>query len=327
MIQEKFLTDVCVSNRQQIGERIGVIGITVNSFLFAIKLTLGLLNNSVSVIADGFNNLGDSVSSLVTTIGFHLSGKTTDEKHPYGYGRMEYISGFVVAMLIIVTAISVGKSSIVRILHPESPTLTAWLFFAQVFAVFVKLLFALYIHVINSRFDSAALKATLKDSLADSVVTTVTLLSLITSRYTALPIDGIGGLIVAIMILWAGITSFKEHLDLLLGKPVSKETLDEISNVINKYDFFSGMKALYLYDFGPEKQIAYLKIVPKVSPHFKEVQNAINELTTQLKRDYNLEVTIYWDTNHIENNNVRKEHTDGSSNRFQGKLPKKHSSN
>ncbi|WP_280174280.1 cation diffusion facilitator family transporter [Lacrimispora celerecrescens] len=110
----------------------GVIRITVNSFLFAIKLTLGLLNNSVSVIADGFNNLGDCASSLVTTIDFHLSGKTTDEKHPHGYGRMEYISGFVVAMLIIVTAISVGKSSIVRILHPEQPTLTAWLFFAQV---------------------------------------------------------------------------------------------------------------------------------------------------------------------------------------------------
>ncbi|WP_313582878.1 cation diffusion facilitator family transporter [Lacrimispora sp.] len=239
MIQEKISSDICVSNRQRIGERIGVIGITVNSFLFAIKLTLGLLNNSVSVIADGFNNLGDCASSLVTTIGFHLSGKTTDEKHPYGYGRLEYISGFVVAMLIIVTAISVGKSSIVRILHPEHPTLTAWLFFAQVFAVFVKLLFAFYIHVVNIKYGSAALKATFKDSLADSVVTAATLLSLITSRFTALPIDGIGGLSVAIMILWAGITSYKEHLDLLLGKPASKETLDGISKVINKYDFFS----------------------------------------------------------------------------------------
>ncbi len=87
------------------------------------------------------------------------------------------------------------------------------------------------------------------------------------------------------------------------------------------------MKSLYLYDFGPEKQIAFLKIVPKVSPHFKEVQNALNELTAQLKRDYNLEVTIYWDADHIENNNVRKENTDGSNNRFQGKLPKEHSSN
>lgn len=91
----------------------------MNALLFSIKLTLGLLNNSVSVIADGFNNLGDCASSLVTTIGFHFSGKTTDEKHPFGYGRMEYISGFVVAMLIIMTALSVGKSSVVHMLHPE----------------------------------------------------------------------------------------------------------------------------------------------------------------------------------------------------------------
>ena len=216
MIQEKNLSDVCVSSRQQVGQRTGVIGITVNALLFSIKLTLGLLNNSVSVIADGFNNLGDCASSLVTTIGFHLSGKTTDEKHPYGYGRMEYISGFVVAMLIIMTALSVGKSSIVHMLYPEQPTLTMWIFVAQGFAVVVKLAFALYIHVVNSKLGSAALNATFKDSMADSVVTTVTLLSLLASQFTTLPVDGIAGLIVAIMILWAGITSFKEHLDLLI---------------------------------------------------------------------------------------------------------------
>lgn len=326
MIQEKNSSDICVSNRQQIGQKAGFIGITVNALLFFIKLTLGPLNNSVSVIADGFNNLGDCASSLVTTIGFHLSGKTTDDKHPFGYGRMEYISGFVVAMLIIMSALSVGKSSVVHILYPEQPTLTIWLFTAQLFAVAVKLAFAFYIHVVNRNIGSAALNATFKDSVADSVVTTVTLLSLLVSPFTALPVDGIAGLIVAIMILWAGITSFKEHLELLLGKSASKETLDGISNAVKKYEFFAGMKTLYLYDFGPEKQVAFLKIVPKVSPHFKEVQSAIKELTAQLKRDYNLEVTIYWDTAHIENDNAEKKHDNGHGDRLQRNLPKKHSS-
>lgn len=327
MIGEKNSSGVCVSSRQQVGQKAGVIGITVNALLFFTKLTLGLLNNSVSVIADGFNNLGDCASSLVTTIGFHLSGRTTDEKHPFGYGRMEYISGFVVAMLIMMTALSVGKSSILHMLYPEQPTLTIWLFAAQVFAVAVKLAFAFYIHVVNSKLGSAALNATFKDSVADSVVSTVTLLSLLASQFTTLPVDGMAGLIVAIMILWAGITSFKEHLDLLLGKSASKETVEGISNAVKKYDFFSGMKALYLYDFGPEKQIAFLKIVPKVSPHFKEVQSAIKELTAQLKHDYNLEVTIYWDTTHIENNNARKEHNNESGDHFQRKSPEKPSSN
>lgn len=324
MIQEKNSSDVCVNNRQQVGQMTGVIGITVNALLFSTKLITGLFSNSVSVIADAFNNLGDCASSLVTTIGFHLSGKTTDEKHPFGYGRMEYISGFVVAILIIITALSVGKSSIVHMLYPEQPTLTIWLFVVQAFAVVVKLTFAFYIYSVNCKLGSAALNATLKDSVADSVVTTVTLLSLFASRFTTLPVDGIAGLIVAIMILWAGITSFNEHLDLLLGKSASKETLEGISNAIKKYNFFSGMKALYLYDFGPEKQVAFLKIVPRVSPHFIEVQDAIKELTAQLKRDYNLEVTIYWDSSHIENNDSGREHNNGHSDRFQRKLPKKH---
>lgn len=197
----------------------------------------------------------------------------------------------------------------------------------QVFAVVVKLAFAFYIHVVNRELGSAALNAIFKDSVADSVVTTVTLLSLLASPFTTLPVDGIAGLIVAMMILWAGITSFKEHLNLLLGKSASQETLEGVSNAVQKYDFFSGMKAFYLYDFGPEKQVAFLKIVPKVSPHFNEVQSAIKELTDQLKRDYNLEVTIYWDTAHTENNNSRKENENGSSDCFQGKLPKKHTFN
>ena len=229
---------------------------------------------------------------------------------------MEYISGFVVAMLIIMTALSVGKSSVMRILRPEHPTLTVWLFATQLFAVTTKLAYALYIYVVNRQFSSATLKAAFKDSLTDSIVTAITLLSLLTTRLTTLPIDGIAGLFVAVMILWAGITSFMEHLDLLLGKPANKETLEGISNTIKKYVCFSGMKALYLYDFGPEKQVGFLKIVPKVSPHLNEVQDAVKELTALLKRDYNIDVTIYWDTNHIVNNNDRKEHIYESSNRF-----------
>ncbi|TCS78730.1 cation diffusion facilitator family transporter [Pectinatus cerevisiiphilus] len=223
MIQKKFPQNTHISERQRIGQLAGIIGIAVNACLFFLKLTLGLLSNSVSVIADGFNNLGDCISSLVTTVGFYLSGKDADTKHPYGYGRMEYISGFIVALLIIITALSVGKFSIMRMLSPEPSMLTTKLLFAQIFAIIVKLIFAFYIHVINSKFDSAVLNATLKDSLADAGVTTAALLSLLTSQFTSLPVDGIAGFIIAIMILGAGITSFKEHLDLLLGNSVNKK--------------------------------------------------------------------------------------------------------
>lgn len=327
MIQERKTNCVCASNRQKSGRRAGVIGIAVNALLFAGKFTVGLLSNSVSVLADGFNNLGDCAASLMTTIGFHLSGKTSDEKHPYGYGRMEYICGLMVTILIIITALSVGKTSVLHMLNPEPLSITPWLLAVQISAIVIKLIFALYIHSVNRKLYSAALYASFKDSLADAAVTAVTLVSLFAAQFTTLPVDGITGLMVAVMILWAGISSFKEHLDLLLGKAVSGDLFETISGTVNRYDVFSGMKEFYLYDFGPEKQVAFLQVTPKVSPHFDRVQAAVKELTAELKQDYHLDVTIYWDTSHIENDIERKKDNNGNSHHIQRKLSEDHSAN
>lgn len=287
-------------SRQRLGQRTGAMGLAVNAILFITKLALGIITNSVSILADSFNNLTDCASSLVTILGFKLSNKDKDDKHPYGYGRMEYISGFLVSFLIIGTAFSLGKTAIVRIMHPQPLRGSSLFFLILVLSIAMKLALACYIQFVNRTIRSATLRATFKDSLADAVVTAITLIAFLLAPTTALPLDGITGLIVAVIILWSGITSFRENLDLLLGMGASNDLSERVIRTVLKYDAFDKVEAFHVYDFGPETQTAFLQVSLKFSPHLNKVQTAIKEVSAEIKQQFDLDVTIYWNANHIE---------------------------
>jgi cation diffusion facilitator family transporter len=288
-----------VPARQKAGCKTGLISLLSNLFLFVCKLMMGIAGNSVAVITDGFNNLTDCASSLITIIGFRVSVKGEDEQHPYGHGRMEYITGFIISMIIIGTAFSCGKTAIIRIMHPEQLAIVSWFLLVPMLSIVIKLALALYIRFVNRRMNSAALRATFKDSIADAAITAVTLVALLAAPYTSLPLDGIAGLIVTLVLLWSGISSFSENLNLLLGEGADKELVRRVSSAVLGYDVFSEVTSFAVYDYGPVKKFAFLQVKLNVSP-YERVQTAIKELTDLLKQDFNLDATIYWDASHAE---------------------------
>jgi cation diffusion facilitator family transporter len=261
---------------------------------------MGIAGNSVTVITDGFNNLTDCASSLITIIGFRFSVKGEDENHPYGHGRMEYITGFIISMIIIGTAISCGKTAIIRIIHPEQLTIVSWFLLIPILSIVIKLVLAFYIQFVNRSMNSAALRATFKDSIADASITAVTLITLLMAPFTTLPLDGIAGLIVTLVMLWSGIASFFENLSLLLGKGADRELVRCVSSIVLEYDVFSEVRAFAVYDYGPEKKLAFLQVELNASPYLERVQIAIKKLTDLLKQDFNLDATIYWNVSHTE---------------------------
>ncbi|MFA6851291.1 MAG: cation diffusion facilitator family transporter [Selenomonadaceae bacterium] len=282
-------------NRQRIGVKVSIVGIVSNVVLFALKCMVGTAGNSVSVLIDAFNNLMDSISSIIAIIGFKLCTKEKDEKHPKGYGRMEYISGLIVSFLIIGTALSFIKTSIERIINPQPLNMPSYLLWITAVTIIAKLVLALYTYFMNKKVNSIMLQAMVKDSAADAVLTIMTLGTLVVSRWTSLPLDGMVGLLIAGILLWTGAASFLEHIDLLLGKGTDKELAECIKKIVlEKKDVFYSVEEISTYEFGPEKQEAFIQVALKVSPHSKRVQQNIQEVVYDLKRQLNIDARIYW---------------------------------
>jgi len=209
--------------RRGYGILCGAVGIGLNLLLFAGKLLAGILSGSIAITADAFNNLSDAGSSFVTMIGFHLAGQKPDIHHPFGHGRMEYLSGLAVSMLILLMGYELATTSLGKILNPapvESGTLVVVILCAS---IAVKLYMASYNHRLGKKLGAPAMTATAVDSLSDSVSTAAVLIATLVGQYTGWMIDGWAGLVVAAFILWSGVKSAKETIDPLLGTPPTQE--------------------------------------------------------------------------------------------------------
>ena len=215
-----------------VSANLGMVGIFLNLLLFAGKLTAALASGSVSVMADAFNNLSDAGSSVVTLIGFKLSGKKPDPQHPFGHGRLEYVAGFVISVFIIVVGSELARDSFAGIRSPktvEYSTMIVWILAAS---ICVKLYMALYNTLLSRLFESPTMKATARDSLSDVCATGAVLIALLVSHRTGVNLDSWMGLIVSIFILYSGISSAKDTLTPLLGTPPSKELVSEIEQIV-----------------------------------------------------------------------------------------------
>ena len=290
MLSEKNST----FSRKKIGCRIGVISLLANFALFAAKLPIGLLGNSIAVTADSFNNLADCASSLVTFAGFHLSSKGKDENHPYGHGRMEYISGFVVSMLIIVTAVSLGKSAIVRVIHPQEVHISPLLLIVPALSIAAKLALGCYARHENKLIQSAALVAFIKENFADASATSITLLSLSVSPFTSVPLDGLTGFAVTGFVLWSGIASLLENLSLLLGRGADAALSKEIKAAILSHDVFADVQSLTIHDYGPEARISTIQVSLSQCHHSASARDAAKQIVVELKEKFDIDATLYW---------------------------------
>ena len=205
------------SVRRKYGMLSSIVGIFLNILLFTFKYFAGILSGSVAITADAFNNLSDAGSSIITLAGFKFTGRNADSEHPFGHGRGEYISGFIVSIVIILMGFELFTSSASKILHPEKVDTSIMAFAVLVISIVVKLYMAFYNTRIGRKINSSAMKATATDSLSDSVATSVVFLSMLVMKYTGYNIDGYAGALVAIFILFAGYSAAKDTISPLLG--------------------------------------------------------------------------------------------------------------
>lgn len=234
----------------------GIVGIIINILLFLIKLSVGLLVNSIAVIADAVNNLSDVGASMVTIFGFKLSSKPADKEHPFGHGRIEYISGLIVAFLVLMVGFEFIRTSIDRIKNPV-PVQFSWIpFILLLVSILFKIWLSKFYKTVGNRINSSALKASSVDSLSDVVSSSTVVVSLLVSKFTTLPIDGYIGVIVSLVILYAGYNLIKDTLDPLLGVAPDEELVKDIHKMLLSYEHIDGTHDLMVHNYGPGRIIA-----------------------------------------------------------------------
>lgn len=281
--------------RQSYGVLCGIVGIALNVLLFAGKLLAGMLSNSIAITADALNNLSDAGSSLVTLIGFRLAGAKPDSEHPFGHGRMEYISGLVVAAAILLMAYELIRDSIGKILHPEETETSLLVFIILAVSIFVKLYMAYYNRSIGRQIGSAAMKATATDSLSDAGATSVVFAASLIGHYTGVQIDGWCGVLVGLFIIYAGVQAAKETLDPLLGQPPEKELVEEIHKIVMAHEPICGIHDLIVHDYGPGRQMISLHAEVPAEGNILETHDAIDNVEKELRDKLGCEATIHMD--------------------------------
>ena len=236
--------------RQAYGMLCGIVGISFNVLLFALKLLAGTLSGSIAITADAFNNLSDAGASIVTLLGFKLAGQKPDPEHPFGHGRLEYISGLIVSMVILLMGIELAKSAVEKILHPEAVEFTLLTGGILLASILVKLYMYLYNRAVGKKIGSAAMEATAMDSLSDCAATAAVLAATLIGHFTSLQIDGWCGIVVAALVLWAGIQAARDTISPLLGQPPAPEFVQRIEEIVLSSPVVQGIHDLIVHDYN-----------------------------------------------------------------------------
>ena len=299
-----LLSKIFIKNRQELqspavrqayGVLCGSVGIGLNLLLFAGKCLAGILSGSIAITADAVNNLSDAGSSLITLIGFRMAGQKPDTDHPFGHGRIEYLSGLFVSIAILLMAVELIKSSFSKILHPEEITCTPLIVIILVVSVFVKIYMSVYNRRIGEKIDSAAMYATAADSLSDTLATTVVLLSTLCARFFGLQIDGYCGIAVGLFILTAGIKAAKETISPLLGQPPKKEFVEQIEQLVLSHQGIIGVHDLIVHDYGPGRMMISLHAEVPADCDILSMHDLIDNIEHDLRRELKCDAVIHMD--------------------------------
>lgn len=292
--------------RRAYGTLCSIVGIMLNILLFTGKYIAGLISGSVAVTADAFNNLSDAGSSFVTLAGFLFAGKKPDSDHPFGHGRFEYISGFVVSVAILMMGFELLKTSVAKILHPEPVDTGMLSMVILVASILVKFYMAFYNRSIAKKIDSAAMLATAADSLSDMVATSVVLAAMLVMKYTGINIDGVCGMLVAAFIFYAGIKAAKETMDPLLGVAPSKELVDKIEEIVMSHDYVEGLHDLVVHDYGPGRRMISLHVEVPGNEDVFLLHDHIDHIEREIKEELDCEAVIHMDPIEVDNDEIKR---------------------
>lgn len=311
----RLLAGLFIKNKEQMekpevrrayGMLCSIVGIALNVVLFGGKYLAGVLSGSIAITADAFNNLSDAGSSVITLVGFKFSGMKPDKDHPFGHGRIEYLSGLGVAMLIVLMGFELFKSAIGKIMNPE-PVETSVLTVAILgISVCVKLYMSFYNRSIGNKIDSEAMKATATDCLSDSVATSAVLISMLAAYFTGVMIDGWCGLVVAVMVLYAGYKAAKDTIDPLLGGPPSKEYVNRIRDIVMSHEEIIGIHDLVVHDYGPCRCMISLHGEVPANGDIIALHDLIDHIEKELEEKLGCEAVIHMDPLETDNEIIKE---------------------
>ena len=284
------------SLRGKLGSMAGAVGIVCNLILCAAKLTIGLLSGAVSIVADAVNNLTDAGSSLLTIIGFRLSAKPADDEHPYGYARIEYLSGLAVAAIILIIGFELGKSSIDKLLHPEQTEITAVTIVVLLLSVAVKLWLSVFYKKVGKVTASTTLEAASADSRNDVISTAAVLLSAVITLLFRVDLDGWFGIAVAAFILYSGIGIAKETIKPLLGETADDELVKMVSEEILGFDdCILGIHDLMVHDYGPQQKYASVHAEIDYRRDVMSTHEVLDDIERMFLEKHRIHLVIHYD--------------------------------
>ncbi len=273
----------------------GTIGIFCNIFLFIIKFIAGLATNSVAVFTDAFNNLSDCASSVITIVSAKMSNRRPDKGHPFGHGRIEYISSLIVSFLIMIVGVELLKNSAEKIVHPNEVTLSLPMLVILLFAIGVKLWMFSYNRYIAKTIDSTVAAAAAQDSLNDSVATFVTVTAAVIGQFVPYPVDGIMGVLVSLFIIYGGFDLAKGTINILLGTPAKPETVQKITETLLGAPGILGTHDLIIHDYGPGRVMASVHAEVSDKANIIEVHEVIDELENKIMAEMGIHLVIHMD--------------------------------
>lgn len=291
--------------RKKYGELGSFIGISSNVALFIIKFLVGLVINSVAIMADSFNNLSDSLSSIITLVGFKLGAKPADEEHPFGHGRMEYVSGLVVSFIIMLIGFEFLRTSFFKILAPENISFSYVTIFILLITVLIKIWQAFFNKKIGKLINSHSLIATATDSRNDVIVTSVTILSLIIFKIFNINLDGYFGIIVALFLIYSGFNLARETLSPLLGEAIDSELAERIKSIALSYENVIGVHDILVHNYGPNKSIASLHVEVPSNVDINKSHEIIDLIEKQIQDELNIFLTIHMDPVNVNDERIQ----------------------
>lgn len=290
--------------RTSYGILAGIVGILMNLILFGIKLFVGIIAKSIAVTADAFNNLSDAASSIITIIGFKLSTMPADKEHPFGHGRLEYVSAMIVAFMVMYVGFQFIKSSFERILNPEAIVFEIIPFILILISIIVKIWLGKFNGFIGKTINSSALKASSLDAFGDVITSTCVAISLLASNFTNFPIDGYIGIIVALMILYSGFSLVKETLSPLLGEAPDPELVNKIKESVLNYDLISGVHDLIIHNYGPGKCMASIHAEVSANASIIQIHEIIDKAEKEISDKLRIYLVIHMDPINVDDEDI-----------------------
>lgn len=292
-IKDNNYADVIV--REKVGVLSSITGIVLNIFLFLIKFIMGTLANSIAIISDGFNNLSDSASCIITLFGYKMAAKPADKDHPFGHGRFEYLTSLVIATIILLVGFELFKNSFDKIITPNKVVYSTIILISLVFSVICKLWMSMFNNKLGKLCNSSVMLATSKDSRNDVVTTFGTIVALILSQFTDLPIDGIVGVLVSLFVLFSGFGIVRDTVDELLGKPISEEQMNELINYIESFDCVIGVHDVLIHNYGPSKQIGSAHVEVSSHGNVLDIHDSIDMIEREIYTRFKIMMTLHMD--------------------------------